>query len=77
MPFRIDPDAWEDWLGHPITERVLAWCREQAAEQGVRWQGVSWDGGQIDPAIHARLKGRAEAFEDMATVTREQIEGDE
>lgn len=71
---RIDEDAWGDWRGHPITEAFLRFCRVRAEEQKARWLAISWDGGQADPLILARLQERATTLEDVARLTREDIE---
>ncbi len=71
---RIDPDAWDDWLGSPITEAFFKFCRVRAEDQKARWLAVSWDGGQVDPLVLARLQERAITLEEVANLTREDIE---
>lgn len=71
---RIDQDAWDDWLGSPITEEFFKFCRVQAEEQKARWLAVSWDGGQVDPLVLARLQERAITLEEVANLTREDLE---
>jgi len=72
---RIDPDAWEDWIGSPITEAFFKFCRVEAEAQKARWLVISWDGGQVDPLMLARLQERATTLEEVASLTREDIEG--
>jgi len=71
---RIDQDAWDDWLGSPITEAFLKFCRLKAEEQQAVWLQISWDGGQADPLILARLQERATTLQEVANLTREDIE---
>lgn len=71
---RIDADAWGDWLGHPITEAFLKFCRQKAEEQKGHWHRISWEGGQSDPLTLARLKERAATLEEVSQLTREDIE---
>lgn len=71
---RIDPDAWDDWLGHPLTEALIKYCRVRAQDQKARWMTVSWDGGQVDPVLLAKLQERAITLEEVSRLTREDIE---
>lgn len=71
---RIDPDAWGDWLGHPLTEAFMTFCRVRANEQKARWLEISWDGGQSDPLALARLQERASVLEEISRLAREDIE---
>jgi hypothetical protein len=71
---RIDPDAWDDWLGSPITEAFMQFCRVKAEEQKARWLQVSWDGGQSDPTTLARLQERSITLEEITRLTREDLE---
>lgn len=72
---RIDQEAWEDWIGSPITEAFFKFCRVEAEAQKARWLAISWDGGQVDPLMLARLQERATTLEEVASLTREDIEG--
>ncbi len=71
---RIDQDAWDDWLGSPVTEALLAYCRVKAEEQKARWLQVSWDGGKADPLMLAKLQERSSVFEEISKITREEVE---
>lgn len=71
---RIDPDDWDDWCGHPITEAFMKFCRVRAEEQKARWLEISWDGGQVDPVALARLQERALVLEEMTGLDREDVE---
>jgi len=71
---RIDPEYWEEWQAHPLTEIMIRYCRVMAKEQEARWHEVSWVGGQIDPVAHGRLQASAQTYQDVATLTREEVE---
>lgn len=71
---KIDSDTFEDWLSHPLTEALMACCLRWAADEKERWLAASWDGGISDPTTLARLRERAMTLEQIASVTREQIE---
>ncbi len=71
---RIDQDSWEDWLGSPITEAFFRFCRVQAEEQKARWLAISWDGGQSDPLVLARLQERAITLEEVTNISKEDVE---
>lgn len=74
---KIDQDAWDDWLGSPVTEAVMQWAASRAREQQALWLKTSWDGGKADPITLARFQERAQVFEEIATLTRQAIEADE
>lgn len=71
---RIDPDAWDDWAAHPLTEAFMTFCRVQAAQQQARWLRISWDGGEANPLMLARLQERSTTLEEVAALSREDIE---
>lgn len=71
---RIDPDQWGDWLGHPLTEAFIAFVKLEADKQKANWLQVSWDSGQADPLMLARLQERAKTLQQVARLTREDIE---
>lgn len=71
---KIDPDAWGDWLGHPITEAFLKFCSVRAEEQKARWLEVSWDTGQAHQSDLTKLQERAMTLEAVSRLTREDIE---
>jgi len=70
----IDPDAFEEWVAHPITEALLRHCRVRAEEQKAHWHRVSWDGGEAEPLTLARLRERAIVYQEIAEIARDQIE---
>lgn len=71
---RIDPDNFEEWLSHPITEAMLrafaVWADD--AKQG--WVKASWEGGQADPVFLATMRERAKVFNELRQITAEKIE---
>lgn len=71
---RIDPDSWDDWMGHPLTEALFKFCRVRAEEQKARWLKVSWDTGQANQTDLTKLQERAIVLEEVSRLTREDIE---
>lgn len=71
---RIDTDQWGDWLGHPLTEALLRFLEREAEKQKANWLQVSWDGGQADPLMLAKLQERARTLQQVARIKREDIE---
>lgn len=71
---KIDPDHWGDWLGHPLTEALLRFLELEAEKQKANWLQVSWDGGQADPLMLAKLQERARTLQQVALIKREDIE---
>lgn len=70
----IDPDAFEEWKAHPITEALFKYCRGRAVEQRDRWQAVSWGGGEANPLLLHELRQRAIAYQEIAEIAREHLE---
>ena len=71
---QISPDHWGDWLNHPLTEAFFAFVKLEADKQKATWLRVSWDGGQADPLMLARLQERAKTLEQLARITPSDIE---
>lgn len=73
----IDPEEFEAWRANPITERLMAYCAEKAAEAKQRWMDLSWDGGKVNECLLADLKATALIATDIVTLTAEDLEPDE
>ena len=71
---KIDRDTFEEWLAHPITEALMKCCNVWADDAKQGWVNASWDGGQVDPLILAKLRERASVFRELSNITAEQIE---
>jgi len=71
----IDRDAFEAWLAHPVTERVLKIFEEHADQLREDWVRFSWHGGRTDELELARLKSAANAYMELADIDYDIIEG--
>ena len=69
----IDPEDFEQWRAHPVTEAMNRALVKLAERNKTKWIEVSWDGGQIDPAIRADLKARAETAQDLSELTVDEL----
>ncbi len=71
---KIASDDWDSWKSHPITQRFFASFEFHAAKAKEAWVDASWNGGRADPINLACLKGRAEVLEQLATLSKEELE---
>lgn len=71
---KIDKEDFETWRGHPITEALMRACVVWADEAKSHWVQASWDGGRNEDAYLWRMKGQAEAFQELRKLTLEDIE---
>lgn len=69
----IESEDFEAWLAHPVTQAVMA--RAQQIEQGCKaaWMRQSWDGGTVDAAALAFLRGKAAIAKSFAAMKYEDI----
>jgi hypothetical protein len=73
---RLSQENYEEWLANPATERVHEMLRVAANRAKARWISISWDSGVCDPLEMAKLKARADAFEEIINVTAQDIEAE-
>tara|TARA_R100001086_G_scaffold180400_5_gene100188 strand:- start:10704 stop:10940 length:237 start_codon:yes stop_codon:yes gene_type:complete len=57
-------DEYRDWLGHPVTEWVLACMKKAADSQKTKWAEMAWD-GDLDPMLHKEAQVRADCYAAM------------
>ena len=69
----LEPDDFEQWRGHPVTEAVTKALRILAERNKQKWIDASWGGGQVDPIVLADLKARAEMAQDLSELTFEEL----
>lgn len=71
---KIEADDWGAWTANPITEAVFRLFEAEAAKAKAAWLDASWNSGNINPALLASLKARAEAFEQLRGMSKDQVE---
>ena len=71
---RIDPENWEEWKAHPLTEALFSAFLVWAADEQQKWVAASWVGGQAEPMTLNMHRERARVFEQLSDLAREQIE---
>lgn len=71
---RIDPENWEEWKAHPITEAMFRAFLVWAADEQQKWVAASWGNGQSDPVVLNTHRERARLLEQLSEMTPEKIE---
>ena len=69
----IDPEDFEQWRAHPVSEAVSKALVKLAERNKDKWMAVSWDGGVSDPVILADLKARYETARDLSELTVDEL----
>lgn len=69
----IDPDDWEQWRAHPVTELVNKALQKLAEQNKRKWMEISWDGGEADPLKLIELRSRAQAAQDLSELTLDEL----
>lgn len=69
----IDPEDFEQWRAHPVTEAMTRAMRNIAEHNKVQWIQASWGGGVADQAKLVDLRARAEVHNDLAEMTVEEL----
>lgn len=72
----VSQEEWEAWKAEPITEMVFAALRHQADAAKSAWVNASWEAGELEPAVLAGLKARAEICEHLINWTAEDLEAE-
>jgi hypothetical protein len=70
----IEPDDWDDWTAHPLTEALMRACELWAEEARQQWIAASWEAGKADPVLLASMRERARVFQELREITRETLE---
>lgn len=71
---KIEPDDWDDWTAHPLTEALMRACGVWAEEAKQNWLAASWEAGTADPVMLARMRERAKVFTELREISRETLE---
>lgn len=57
---------FNEWKGHPVTEWVMGAVAKFARQQKDRWAQAAWENGELDPALLAEAKVRADCYLSLA-----------
>lgn len=71
---QIDPDYWEEWKSHPLTEALFKAFIVWASDEQQKWMSASWGQGQSDPMVLNTHRSRAVLLEQLAEMTRDKLE---
>jgi hypothetical protein len=71
---KIDAEDFGVWRSGPMAENFFNAVSLWAEDAKQAWLSASWDGGKIDPILHAALKERYLAYQQLLQVTAMQIE---
>lgn len=71
---KIEPDDFEQWLAHPVTEEVFRALDKLSEQAKQKWLDMSWKSGNADPMMLADLKARAEVIDDLRNLKLEDLE---
>ena len=61
MAYRPDEKEFRDWLGHPVTEWVLACVEKHAGALKDKWAEKAWQ-GDLDPLLLNEARVRADCY---------------
>lgn len=71
---KIDPETFEEWTAHPITEALFAVCNVGIQQARDGWTTMSVDGGNCDPVMLARVRERIAVLREIREMSAEKIE---
>ena len=55
---RIDPDTFDEWQAHPITEALYRVCEAGIKEATEAWMQSTLAGGNCDPMLLKEMRTR-------------------
>lgn len=71
---RIDPELFEEWKAHPITELMFRALARHSAHVRDVWAESAWLSGVCDPTDLIRKRERAAVLSEVMQMTPETIE---
>lgn len=71
---KINPEDFSLWREGPMAEQFFKAVKMWAEDAKEAWVSASWDGGNVDPILHAALKERYLALKQLTEVTAIEIE---
>ena len=71
---KIDPETFDEWLAHPITDALMGACGVGIEQATDAWMRTSIDGGNCDPLMLAQVRARIAALREIRQMTVETLE---
>lgn len=71
---KIDPESFEEWAAHPITEAMFKVYDAGIKQAGEAWIKASLVGGVSDPIELAKVRARIAVFEELKGMSAEKME---
>lgn len=71
---RIDPETFEEWTAHPITEALMRMCEVAEVQARNAWMSATVDGGNCDPFMLKEIRTRIAVLREIRSVTAQDIE---
>lgn len=71
---KIDPDAFEGWKAHPITEALIGLLNSEVTRLERVWMAQSLEAGSCDPMVLAKIRERRQAYQEIVSLTAEKLE---
>jgi hypothetical protein len=71
---RIDPETYEEWQAHPITEALYRVCAVGIEQAGAAWMAATLEGGSCDPGMLREIRARIAVLREIRAMTAHEIE---
>lgn len=71
---KIDPEDFSVWRESPMGEWFFKLVKMGADDARQAWIDASWNGGKVDPILHAALKERCNAYEQLLSISAMDLE---
>jgi hypothetical protein len=65
----IDPDSFDEWQAHPITELLYRLCDAEIKNAQERWMAASLEGGRCDPLVLKEITARIATLREIKALT--------
>ena len=71
---RIDPETYEEWQAHPITEALYRVCDAGIEQAKDAWMAATIEGGSCDPGMLREIRARIAVLREIRALTAQDIE---